>query len=703
MKKFLIAATVIFIIITSYIDEFISLKIQTSDYYFTKVIDKEIYMAKNNKWEKFYIKGINMSSTKPGVYPNDNNVTYEEYLRWISLIYDMGVNCIRVPNLMGQDFYKALEDFNSTKKDPIYLMQGIYFDESYLQDGYDPQNINLKSIFKDNIKLIVDAVHGNSYNLDDTDILKNYNTDVSEYVIGYTVGIEFEENDLIYTEIMNEKKSYFGKYIYTDNDASSFESYLAQMGDYLADYENKNYKEQRLISFIGSSHHIVNSIETQNSDDTTSNLVKDKYLAKKYVDIENIKYNKKLKTGIVASYNIFPSYLEMKQYYGNLKYYIDIINDYHTVPVIISELGIPSSRVVNSFSKGEEQEYIDEEKQGELLVQAYREIKASNCSGGFIFEFQDTWSRVLRSNKVRSDTDGKLVDRSAYWNDAQTYSQSFGVMAFEPGEAKDISYPDESIDEWNKDNIVSEDENISLSMKSDEKYLYFMIKSLDTFNFEKSEIYIDLDITPNSGVEKSSQFDLIFEKPIDFIININGKENSRVYVHEYYNEFNFNKNKKLNKARPDLMNYKYNMDEFSKIFIEVTPKMYIESLKGFTEEVNYETGKLVHGNANPESYDFNSVSDFYIGDNYIEVRIPWALLNFMDPSTKQIKGDFYKEFKITLLQINEINVGFTIKDNGSTIKRMKSELYDLDGWIMPNYHERLKQSYYILKEELNKG
>lgn len=696
MKKFLIVATIIFIIVTSNITEFISDKIQSNDSYFTKIIDKDIYIANNNKWEKLYIKGINMSSTKPGVYPNDDNITYEEYSRWISLIYEMGINCIRVSNLMGHDFYKALEEFNRDKEAPIYLMQGIYFDETYLQDGYDPQNVDLKSIFKKNIKLIVDSIHGKNYNFDKSNILKSYNTDVSEYVIGYTVGIEFEEDDLIYTEIMNEKKSYYGKYIYTDSDASSFESYLAQMGGYLADYEMKTYKKQRLISFIGSAHNIVNSIENLNSNDTTSNLSKDKDISKKYIDIENIKYKKNLKTGIVASYNILSTNSEINKDYGNLKYYFESMNNYHTVPVIISELGIPSSRVANSFIEGEQEKYINEEEQGELLVQVYRDIKASNCAGGFIFEFQDSWSRSSWNTK-----DSKIIDRSAYWSDAQTYAQNFGVMTFEPGEAESTIYPDEVIEEWDSDNIVSKDANISLSMKSDEKYLYFMIKSSDTLDFEKSEIYIDLDVTPNSGVEKSSQFDLVFETPVDFIININGKENSRVYVHEYYNEFTFNKNKKLNKERPDLISHKYNMDEFSKIFIEVSPKIYVESLNSFIEEINYETGKLVHGNANPMSYDFNSVSDFYIGDNYIEIRIPWALLNFMDPSTKQIKDDFYKEFKINPLQINEISVGCTIKENGLTSKRLKSESYDLEGWVMPKYHERLKQSYYILKEELN--
>ena len=236
MKKFLIISTIIFIFLTSHISEFISDKLRSTDSYFTKVIDKDIYITKNNKWEKLYIKGINLTSTRPGAYESENKVTYEEYLSWISLISDMGVNCIRVPNLMGHDFYKALEEFNRDKKEPIYLMQGIYFDETYLQDGYDPQSSNLKSIFKSNIKLIVDSIHGNTYNYDKPDILQSYTTSVSEYVLGYTVGIQFAEDDLIYTEIMNENTSYNGKYIHTDNDSSSFEAYLAQMGDYLANY-----------------------------------------------------------------------------------------------------------------------------------------------------------------------------------------------------------------------------------------------------------------------------------------------------------------------------------------------------------------------------------------------------------------------------------------------------------------------------------
>ena len=175
-----------------------------------------------------------------------------------------------------------------------------------------------------------------------------------------------------------------------------------------------------------------------------------------------------------------------------------------------------------------------------------------------------------------------------------------------------------------------------------------------------------------------------------------------VAVHEYYNGFNFYENKTLYEQRPDLMDHTPNMDYFSPIFIATRPKMYVESLKQTQEKLTYETGKLVKGNANPNSKDFNSVADYYIGDNYVEVRIPWGLLNFMDPSTKQIEDDFYKEFKTKPLKIDDIKVGVTLKEEEKTLSRLNSVTYNLDGWMMPKYHERLKQAYYIVKDELNK-
>lgn len=698
MKKFLAICIVIFVVTLFTIGNILSSKSAPKDgTYFTKTKGKDIYIVKNDKWEKLEIVGVGLDSTKPGAFPSENLVNEEDYLRWIKDIYDMGANCIKVSNLMGANFYKALDKFNKDKKNPIYLMQGIYFDEKLLKNGKDPQGSKASSAFKDNIKLVVDSVHGNPYNKEKPDILQVYKTDISKYVIGYSLGIQFAKHDLIYTEIMNNKKPYDGKYMYTDKNSSSFESYLAKMGDYAVDYEFSTYKKQSLISFIGTSaHHIASSVENPNKKNILSSKdINEEF--KNFIDVEDIKAKRALKTGIVASYNIYPSYTELKEYDGNIGKYFEDINKHYSIPVIIGEIGVPSSRSGGDFNENIDKGYITEQEQGKALVDIYKAVKKSKLAGCFIFEFQDSWYSSSWNTK-----DNKILDRSAYWSDAQTYSQSFGLMTFEPGRLKVTPYPDDKLNEWSEKNVISKEKDYSLSMQSDEKYLYFMIKSSDKTSLKKDDIYIDLDITPKSGSKKSTQYGLQFDNPVDFIIKINDQGNSMVMAQEYYNGFDFYENKSLYEKRPDLIKHTPDMDYFSPIYIETRPKMFIKSQGETKEKVTYETGKLTKGNSNPESKDFNSAADYYMGNDYVEVRIPWALLNFMDPSTKQIADDFYENFKTKPMKINDINVGVIIKENEKVITRIKSTPYKLNGWSVPKYHERLKKSYYILKEELSK-
>lgn len=698
MKKFLAICIVIFVVALFTIGNILSSKSAPKDgTYFTKTKGKDIYIVKNDKWEKLEIVGVGLDSTKPGAFPSENLVSEEDYLRWIKDIYDMGANCIKVSNLMGANFYKALDKFNKDKKNPIYLMQGIYFDEKLLKNGKDPQGSKASSAFKDNIKLVIDSVHGNPYNKEKPDILQVYKTDISKYVIGYSLGIQFAKHDLIYTEIMNNKKPYDGKYMYTDKNSSSFESYLAKMGDYAVDYEFSTYKKQSLISFIGTSaHHIASSVENPNKKNILSSKDTNEEF-KNFIDVEDIKAKRGLKTGIVASYNIYPSYTELKEYDGNIGKYFEDINKHYSIPVIIGEIGVPSSRSGGDFNENIDKGYITEQEQGKALVDIYKAVKKSKLAGCFIFEFQDSWYSSSWNTK-----DNKILDRSAYWSDAQTYSQSFGLMTFEPGRLKVTPYPDDKLDEWSEKNVISKEKDYSLSMQSDEKYLYFMIKSSDKTSLKKDDIYIDLDTTPKSGSKKSTQYGLQFDNPVDFIIKINNKGNSMVMAQEYYNGFDFYENKSLYEKRPDLIKHTPDMDYFSPIYIETRPKMFIKSQGQTKEKVTYETGKLTKGNSNPESKDFNSAADYYMGNNYVEIRIPWGLLNFMDPSTQQIADDFYENFKTKPMKINDINVGVTIKENEKVITRIKSTPYKLNGWSVPKYHERLKKSYYILKEELSK-
>ena len=77
------------------------------------------------------------------------------------------------------------------------------------------------------------------------------------------------------------------------------------------------------------------------------------------------------------------------------------------------------------------------------------------------------------------------------------------------------------------------------------------------------------------------------------------------------------------------------------------------------------------------------------------------LLNFMDPSSKTIIDDLHKKGIAPIIN-NGIYAGVSIKKDNSSSENVNMNLYNFKTWEIPEYHERLKQSYYILKDAFNK-
>jgi hypothetical protein len=122
-------------------------------------------------------------------------------------------------------------------------------------------------------------------------------------------------------------------------------------------------------------------------------------------------------------------------------------------------------------------------------------------------------------------------------------------------------------------------------------------------------------------------------------------------------------------------------------------------------EVFY-AGKLLHGNSNPASPDYNNLADFYISpeNRAIELRIPWMLLNAADPSTKMFFGDLYDDnkkddevFGTNPVQINGIY--FEPRRAGSSISTEPGYFTWFAWGDSPSYHERLKESYYMIQKK----
>jgi hypothetical protein len=107
---------------------------------------------------------------------------------------------------------------------------------------------------------------------------------------------------------------------------------------------------------------------------------------------------------------------------------------------------------------------------------------------------------------------------------------------------------------------------------------------------------------------------------------------------------------------------------------------------------------LTYGNANPKAKNFNSLSDFNVGDGVVEIRIPWQLLNVMNPADKLIMDDLYESDGINPTSITNMYLGVGVVNES----RIDMGYYGWYKWDLPTFHERLKESYFILKDEFLK-
>lgn len=658
---------------------------------FIKTDEKTILMNKGDGYQEFVIKGVDLGSGIPGKFATEYSIDEETYLRWFSYIQEMGANTIRVYTMLNDDFYRAFYKYNKNNEQPLYLIQGLWVND-YTQnsrlDGYADEFLG--QMLKDS-KKVVDIIHGKrQITLGSEAGTGFYFYDISDWVIGYILGVEWEDVTVAYTDdIQKDRNSYHGTYMYTTEEATPFEAMLAQVGDKIIEYESTRYKTQRLVAF--SNWPTTDPFEY--SEEFKNYIVK---FAS--VDVEHIKSSNNFLSGQFASYHIypyFPDYLNYDTEYANYVdsngvhntylAYLTKINNHHTIPVVISEFGVPSSRGMASrdSNTGRNQGKMSEDEQGKALVQSYEDIQTSGIKNAIIFSWQDEWFK-----RTWNTMHNVNLTQTPYWSDYQTNEQFFGLLTFDPGNERSISYVDGDIEEWEEKDIVYQNEDIAISHKYDEKFMYFYIHKE---NYQGEKLYIPIDITPKSGAYTSEEYHLSFERPTDFLLVLDGKENSRILVQERYNTIEATFGIELYDRNSYVYVPKIDSPVFQKInlLLQYVGNSAIE--QKYLEP--YETGLLTYGDANPNHENFNSLADFIINGDEIEIRIPYELLNFSDPSNMKIHDDYYKYYGVEELEIKQMYIGV---GDGSDVIPMKK--VSLKGWKHNvTYHERLKKSYYYIQ------
>ncbi len=686
----------------------------------SKVGKDKLQIYKDGKWEDFLIKGVNIGISKPRYFPGEAAITKEEYTRWFQYIGEMNANAVRVYTLHPPAFYQALYDYNKKAKNPIYLFHGVWIDQTNLVKYQDTYNKAVTDQFKQSIADTIDVIHGN------IDIPKkpghasgSYTADISPYVIGWIIGVEWDPHVVKNTNDKNKRIPQINDKYFSTKQASPFEIWLAQMMNYTTAYEMNKYQWQRPVSFINwvTTDLIKHPSEPYPDEDLVS------------VNPNHISITKDNKGGYFASYHIYPYYPDFLNYEPKYVQYIDkegsknsyagYIHDLHSIhnmPILIAEFGVPSSRgMTHENIDGMNQGFISEKAQGEIDTKLFKNIVDEGLAGGLIFNWQDEWFKRTWNTMDYDDP-----NRRPFWYNAQTNEQHFGLLSFDPGMTQKISIDGQKKD-WEKlqispaynktnnaviDNLYATSDDGYLYLRIDYKKTYLAIDKINT------KILVDtIDDQGNKTIPDVNALTLNFG--IDFLIDINNHSKSRVLVDSYYDTFYYKyTHEKLYLKPLDYPNTKNN-GIFDPIQLTLTKGFTIPTLNKNVPFKSYETGKLLEGITDPKSSQYNSLADYYIDKqaNVIELRIPWALLNIKDPSQRQIMGDIWKN-GLTSHEITKgIRLGVIAYDNEhkkilATLPRTHNNmlqekdfyLYTWQKWDKPEYHERLKKSYDIIKK-----
>lgn len=663
------------------------------------------FYSKNpgESWNVLFLKGVNMGLTLPTTDLANPDISYDTYYRWFEAIHSMNANTIKIFTIMNPDFYSAFYDFNQKNKDrPLYLLQGIWIDENDMYDIGDAYAKNNKILndFKKTAKEMVDIIHGKSnstaYGLINPAI---YDKDISPYIAGFILGLEWMPEFIQQTNDKNPtKKSYMGKYLYTQN-ASAFEAFLCNVGNTLIEYQTSRYQTQVPVAFLNwsTTDTLIHTNEPFPEEDAVS------------LDTNHILSTNEYLPGMFAAIDIYPYYPEFMNYqkeyisfvdpFGRKNPYRAYLRDLkkeYTIPLVVAEFGVPTSRgIAHKSTMGFDQGGITEEQQGEMDLSMMKDIAKEGYAGGMIFSWQDEWFKQTW-NTIKyyaTDTDKRT-------SNVQSTEQHYGILAFETGvdTIGQASYPDGSLQEWDGISNQAEQAPFTWKVSIREDALSLMCKwDKAQFNPEKDTLAIAIGTTKR-GSSQAKNEKLIFTKPADFILLFNAKDNTRLLVDSYYDSFYY-QYMVIKELFPLVKaTGTQNSGIFNPIRQFTSNEIFLPVEQRTINPMFYDSGVLKYGQANPNLPLYDSLADFYYTDDFVEIKIPWTLLGVSNFVEKKRIADFYKKKIITTELMDSLVIGVGKQQNDETTLQMQS--IELATFDKTNYTERLKKSYSILSKGL---
>ena len=679
-------------------------KIGNTSGVFFRVNGEHIQIKKVKKWEEFTILGINLGLGLPGFFPGEFAIMRGTYLKWFALMQEAGFNTVRIYTLHPPAFYRALAMHNQTSAKKLYLIQEIWLE---LPEDNNFNGADYSSYVTQQITNVVDAIYGNLTLLPKRGNPEgHYSDDVSQWTHSFLLGREWEPCAVTHYNAMmkHEKGDYSGRYIKMTG-GTPFEKWIAVQCDAIQAYEVAHYGDSHPVSVVNwptldplehkSEASYYEGLKSQGLITTAPDV------CQMDEDIERLdlaKFSSIQGGGIYATYHVYPYYpdfllveeLESGAPYGE---YLKKLKIYHKgMPIVIGEFGVPSSRdAAHWHPLGWSHGGLSEKEQGEINVKMMKTIFETGLSGAVLFSWFDEW---FKNNRLFVPYH-LPAERRALWFNSQNAEQTFGLLGTYPG------YPDKKCTlsgndhEWDEARVLYEGA-VQCKAMSDEGFLYFQLKTKEKIDFNGSSLLIGLGTCGDTQGEyrlpvKSELFSPV---PLTFCIELSGKHKSRILITAPYDKY-------LNHTSKVIRPIESIQGEWVEMVQCVNERRLSKDLKTFYPPRFITMSPLRFGTLLSTSPDFNSLSDFYYDDHIIEVRLPWALLNVTDPSSRSVlwidyEGAYRKTQGINVVIMSQSSQATRFSPSSGQKKDVKT--YQWDEWNTPTYHTEIKESYSAVKE-----
>ncbi len=613
-------------------------------------------------WTPFWIAGVNLGAALPGKHPSEfppNDSTYE---RWIALFAKMNANVIRLYTIHPPHFYQAVRQWNLAHPGrPIWLIHGVWTEPppGEQEERYDDSTWNAE--FRLEMQRVVDLLHGSASLPPRPGHTHGvYDADVSPWVLAYIIGREWEPYSVVaYAAKRPSLTGTDGRYIRVAG-GNALDVWLGESMNHLVGYEMERYNAQRPIAYtnwptLDPLIHITESTKEEEAALRTARGERRDTTVREYdndaigLDARVMLATAAFPAGIFASYHAYPYYPDFmvldpvynrasspegpSTYFAYLR---ELVAHHGDMPVVISEYGVPSSRGMAHWQpQGWHHGGHDERGQAEIDARLTRDIHAAGGAGAVLFAAIDEW---FKKNWIVIDFEQPL-ERNRLWLNPLDAEQNYGVVAMRSGRRDSAITIDGRSDDWRgaqplyRSDAPDGSEALSLrafSVRSDEAYVYLRL-DVGRIDWTRANYLIGIDTyRPELGDIRFPYTGAASSVGFEFMLELRGPEHSRLLVDSPYNLYRVMDSVRVyNRPFRTTPNADGRYDS-----LRVTSNRRRIGRDGVVYPAyTYDRGLLRYARQQE-----TTLADWYADtlNGTIEIRLPWGMLNVMDPSSHNV-------------------------------------------------------------------